>query len=82
MTKIKNTPEMEKWLNENGVTTKRDNVYTPETIKFFQESSDYAEMVEDTMIDPLFNNRGDNVYVTSGSMEDIPYDDIESMYLD
>lgn len=84
VTKIKNTPEIKKWLMENNYTppTKRNNAYTLKAIKFFQDQSDYAEMVEDTYIDPLFNNHGDNAYVSSGSMEDIPYDDVEDMYLD
>ena len=81
MTKIKNTPEMTKWLKENGVSVEdRDNAYTPETIKFFQDQSDYAEMVEDTVGDPLFNSDGSNEYVTSGSIEDIPYDDLDDIY--
>tara|TARA_Y100000310_G_scaffold281177_1_gene301499 strand:+ start:588 stop:794 length:207 start_codon:yes stop_codon:yes gene_type:complete len=57
--------------------------YTVNEIKYFQDMNDLDEfMVLETLVDPYLGFDGASAYMTSGSMEDIPYDDITDNYLD
>ena len=84
-TKIKYTKKMKDFLSEYGITVKpvTKGKYSPEAIQFLQDQNDeYEFTIEGVPMDPLFNMNGSNPYVGSGSMEDIPYDDVEDMYMD
>ena len=85
MTKIKYTKKMKDFVTGYGLEVKpvTKGKYSPEAIQFLQDQNDeYEFTIEGVPMDPLFNMNGSNPYVGSGSMEDIPYDDVENMYMD
>ena len=56
---------------------------TAKEIKYFQDMNDLDEfMVPEIQVDPYMGFDGNSAYMNSGSMEDIPYDDISDNYLD
>ena len=72
---------MNKSKNTKKTKTKKYTGYTAKEIKYFQDMNDLDEfMVLEIQVDPYMGVDGDNAYMTSGSMEDIPYDDLDSLY--
>ena len=56
--------------------TKKYKGYTDEAIKYLASLDDDAFTVDDGVVYHEFSNIG----YSSGSMEDMPYDDIDDMY--
>ena len=72
-------------IMSKSVTKKKAKAkgYTAKEIRYFQAMNDLDEfMVPEIQVDPYMGFDGGSDYMNSGSMEDIPYDDISDNYLD
>ena len=72
-------------IMSKSVTKKKAKAtgYSAKEIKYFQDMNDLDEfMVPEIQVDPYMGFDGNSAYMNSGSMEDIPYDDISDNYLD
>ena len=72
-------------IMRKSVTNKKAKAtgYTAKEIKYFQDMNDLDEfMVPEIQVDPYMGFDGNSAYMNSGSMEDIPYDDISDNNLD
>ena len=58
------------------LSNKKYQAYTPEAIKYLASLDNDAFSVDDGIVYHEFSN----IEYTSGSMEDMPYDDIDNMY--
>ena len=61
---------------KNKLSNKKYQAYTAEAIKYLASLDDDAFTVDDGVVYHEFSNIG----YSSGSMEDMPYDDIDDMY--
>ena len=61
---------------KNKLSNKKYQAYTAEAIKYLASLDDDAISVDDGVVYREFSNIG----YTTGSMEDMPYDDIDDMY--